>query len=101
MSMEIYERFVKACPEAAKAVRLEKPLVFKGADGEPIEVKLIVNLHLNLTTAAGSVRIAKPVECLIIPGDSTEFLLGNDVLNMLGIDVSRQLDLLVANAMRD
>ncbi|KAE8987400.1 hypothetical protein PR002_g22063 [Phytophthora rubi] len=101
MSMEIYERFVKACPEAAKAVRLEKPLVCKGADGEPIEVKLIVNLHLNLTTAAGSVRIAKPVECLIIPGDSTEFLLGNDVLNMLGIDVSRQLDLLVANAMRD
>ncbi|KAE9267331.1 hypothetical protein PF008_g31381 [Phytophthora fragariae] len=101
MSMEIYEQFVMACPEAAKAVRLEKPLVCNGADGEPIEVKLIVNLHLKLTTAAGSVRIAKPVECLIIPGDSTEFLLGNDVLNMLGIDVSRQLDPLVANATRD
>ncbi|GMF51008.1 unnamed protein product [Phytophthora fragariaefolia] len=101
MRMPIYDRFVKAGPEAAKLVRLEKPLSYKGADGKPIEVKMIVNLHLKLATAAGSVRIAKPVECLIIRCGSTEFLLGNDVLNMLGIDVSRQLDLLVANEMGD
>ncbi|OWY99161.1 hypothetical protein PHMEG_00029891, partial [Phytophthora megakarya] len=101
MSMMIYERFVKNCPEAEKAVRLEEPLICKGADGQPIEVKMTVNLHLKLTTVAGTVRIAKPVECLVIPGDSTEFLLGNDVLTMLGIDVLRQLDLLVANTTRD
>lgn len=100
MSMMVYGQFVKACPEAEQAVRLEEPLTCKGADGKPIEVKMTVNLHLKLTTAAGSVRIAKPVECLVIPGDSTEFLLGIDLLTMLGIDVLRQLDMLVANAMR-
>ncbi|ETP03553.1 hypothetical protein F441_19495, partial [Phytophthora nicotianae CJ01A1] len=35
-----------------------------------------------------------PVECLNISGDSSEFLLGNDLLLKLGIDVKRQLDLL-------
>ncbi|KAG3239380.1 hypothetical protein PI124_g15680 [Phytophthora idaei] len=100
MSIIVYEKFVKACPEV-KAVKLEEPFTCKGADGKPIEVKMIVNLHLRLRTVAGSVRIAKPVECLIIPGDATEFLLGNDVLTMLGIDVYEQLDLLVTNAAQD
>jgi hypothetical protein len=97
MSMTVYEKFVTACPEV-QAVRLEEPLMCSGADGKLIEVNMTVNLHLRLRTVAGSVRIAKPVECLIIPGDTDEFLLGNDVLTMLGIDVQLQLDLFVANA---
>ncbi|GMF38556.1 unnamed protein product [Phytophthora fragariaefolia] len=101
MSMEIYERFGKACPAAVKVVRLEKPLACKGADDKSIEVKMIVNLHLKLTTAARSVRIAKPDECLVIPDDSMEFLLGNDVFSLLGIAVPRQLDLLVGITIRD
>ncbi|GMG15129.1 unnamed protein product [Phytophthora fragariaefolia] len=100
MSVKVYEQFVEACPESEQAVELEEPRTCKGADGNTIEVKMTVKLHLKLTTAAGSVRIAKPVECLVIPGDSTEFLLGNDLLTTLGIDVLRQLDMLVANAMR-
>ncbi|GMF42819.1 unnamed protein product [Phytophthora fragariaefolia] len=39
-------------------------------------------------------------KCLVTPGDSTEFLLGNDLLTTLGIDMLRQLDMLVAHAMR-
>ncbi|EEY62036.1 uncharacterized protein PITG_22437 [Phytophthora infestans T30-4] len=62
---------------------------------------MVVNLQLRLRTSAGSVRISKPVECLIIPGDAAEFLLGNDVLTMLGIDVQRQLDMFVANAVQN
>jgi len=99
MSMTVYEKFVTACPEV-QAVRLEEPLTCSGADGKLIEVNMTVNLHLRLRTVAGSVRIAKLVECLIIPGDTDEFLLGNDVLTMLGIDVQRQLDLFVVNAMQ-
>ncbi|KAE8997590.1 hypothetical protein PR001_g19545 [Phytophthora rubi] len=97
MSMTVYEEFVKVCPEV-RAVSLEEPLTCKGADGKPIEVNMTIQVHLRLRTVAGSVRIAKPVECLIIPGDADEFLLGNDVLTMLGIDGQRQLDLFVANA---
>ncbi|POM59361.1 hypothetical protein PHPALM_31918 [Phytophthora palmivora] len=89
----------RACPEV-EVTRLEEPLVCKGADGKPIEVKTVVSLHLRLRTMAGSVRIAKPVECLIIPGDADELLLGNDVLTMLRIYVQRQLDLFVANAIQ-
>eukprot|EP00644_Phytophthora_capsici_P003290 jgi/Phyca11/103042/e_gw1.7.419.1 len=96
MSMSIFEEFVKVCPEV-EIVKLKEPLDCTGADGKPIEVTETVNLHLRVRTVAGSVRIAKPVECLIIPGDASEFLLGNDVLTMLGIDVHRELDLLVAN----
>ncbi|KAG3095918.1 hypothetical protein PI125_g16132 [Phytophthora idaei] len=60
------------------------------ADGTSILVKL----KLKLRTIAGFVHIAEPVERLIIPGDSGEFLLGNDLLLMLGIDVERQIDML-------
>ncbi|KAJ8524884.1 hypothetical protein ON010_g16232 [Phytophthora cinnamomi] len=52
-------------------------------------------------TTAGSVRIANPVEGLIIPGDTNEFLLGDEVLTMLGINVQKQLELLVANAIQN
>ncbi|KAL3668886.1 hypothetical protein V7S43_006175 [Phytophthora oleae] len=40
------------------------------------------------------VHIAEPVECLLIPGTSGEFVLGNDLLCMLWIDVERLMDLL-------
>ncbi|GMF12829.1 unnamed protein product [Phytophthora lilii] len=96
MSMTVYERLMEACPEV-EAVKMEEPFTCKGPDGKLIDVTIIVNLHLRLRTVAGSVRITKPVECLIIPGDSPEFLLGNDVLTMLGIDVYEQLDTLAAN----
>ncbi|OWY93212.1 hypothetical protein PHMEG_00037473, partial [Phytophthora megakarya] len=100
MSRTIWEKFVKVCPEV-KAVQLKEPPDCRGADGKSIKVEWIVNLHLRLRTAAGSVRIAKPVECLIIPGDADEFLLGNDVLTMLGIDVQRQLEFLVAGTVKN
>ncbi|KAK1947592.1 Retrovirus-related Pol polyprotein from transposon opus [Phytophthora citrophthora] len=100
ISRTVWERFVKVCPEV-KAVQLKEPLDCRGADGKSIEMKWIVNLHLRLGAAAGSVRITKPVEFLIIPGDADEFLLGNDMLTMLGIDVQRQLELLVAGTVQN
>ncbi|KAJ8577678.1 hypothetical protein ON010_g1529 [Phytophthora cinnamomi] len=51
-----------------RVVTLEEPLTYKGADGMPIEVNMSLQLHLRLRTVARS------------------------------IDVERQLDLLVANA---
>ncbi|GMF66217.1 unnamed protein product [Phytophthora lilii] len=64
------------------------------ADGTTIIVNWIVHLKVKLRTIAGFVHIAKPVECLIIPGDSGEFLLGNDLLLSLDIDVDRKFDML-------
>ncbi|ETK74038.1 hypothetical protein L915_19092 [Phytophthora nicotianae] len=64
------------------------------ADNTSVYVNWTVKLNVRLSTIAGNVHVAEPVECLNIPGDSGEFLLGNDLLLKLGIDVKRQLDLL-------
>ncbi|OWZ08865.1 hypothetical protein PHMEG_00018526 [Phytophthora megakarya] len=78
MSMTVYKEFMKVCPE------LDQPLTCKGANGKPITVTMIVNLHLRLRTVAGRTLIR----------------LGNDMLKMLGIGVQRQLDLFVANVLQ-
>ncbi|GMF21916.1 unnamed protein product [Phytophthora lilii] len=59
-----------------------------------IDARVIDAFEGELRTIAGFVHIAKPVKCLIIPGDSGEFLLGNDLLLSLGIDADRQIDML-------
>ncbi|GMG18191.1 unnamed protein product [Phytophthora fragariaefolia] len=53
-------------------------------------------LKLSLMTAAGPVNILQPVACLILDNKEDEFLLGNDVLKALGINVECQLELLAA-----
>jgi hypothetical protein len=68
-------------------------------DGASILVNVLVELRLSLSTAAGRVKISEPVECLVIPGDSKEFLLGKDVLKSFGIDVERQIEQLAAKSM--
>ncbi|KAE8989439.1 hypothetical protein PR002_g21447 [Phytophthora rubi] len=54
----------------------------------------MTNLKLSLMTAAGPVNILKPVPCLILDNEDDGFLLGDDVLKALGIDIERQLELL-------
>ncbi|GMF42397.1 unnamed protein product [Phytophthora fragariaefolia] len=61
--------------------------------GRILSVSEVVYLRLSLRTAAGPVNIHSSVECLILDGHD-EFLLGRDVLSMLGIDIGRQLELL-------
>jgi hypothetical protein len=53
----------------------------------------------NCGSRAGRVKISEPVEWLVIPGDSKEFLLGKDVLKSFGIDVERQIEQLAAKSM--
>ncbi|KAE8981747.1 hypothetical protein PR001_g23913 [Phytophthora rubi] len=71
------------------------------ADGSSVWVNWTVKINLRLRTIAGNVHIAESVECLIIPGSSGEFLLGNDLLLKLGIDVERQIDLLAVPLVAD
>ncbi|GMF16699.1 unnamed protein product [Phytophthora fragariaefolia] len=66
----------------------------KMADAVIIFVEWTMKLRLRLRTIAGMVHVAELVECLLIPGSSGEFLLGNELLLLLGIGVERQLDLL-------
>eukprot|EP00644_Phytophthora_capsici_P019484 jgi/Phyca11/133032/e_gw1.302.5.1 len=49
-----------------------------------------VTLDIVLQTAAGTGRLHE-VTCLIMEGSESDFLLGNDTLVSLGIDVNHQL----------
>ncbi|KAG3118917.1 hypothetical protein PI125_g2467 [Phytophthora idaei] len=53
-------------------------------------------LHLLIHTAAGPVEPISTVAVLIVDIGDDEFIVGNDLLNALGIDVDRQLEMLVA-----
>ncbi|KAE9160861.1 hypothetical protein PF005_g31474, partial [Phytophthora fragariae] len=80
-----------------QAEPLQKPVVGKAVGGHDVEARESVRLHIRLHTAAGPVEPADPVTCLIIEEDEDEFIVGNDVLLSLGIDVSRQLEQLAGN----
>uniref|UniRef100_H3H596 Uncharacterized protein n=1 Tax=Phytophthora ramorum TaxID=164328 RepID=H3H596_PHYRM len=49
-------------------------------------------LHLLIHTAAGPVEPMNAVDVLIVDVDDDEFIIGNDLLMTLGIDVDRQLE---------
>ncbi len=51
-----------------------------------------VRVQLTLRTAAGLVEIVEPFVCLIYEGEGDEFLVGEDLLMELGIDVNAQLE---------
>ncbi|GMF21819.1 unnamed protein product [Phytophthora fragariaefolia] len=50
-------------------------------------------LHLLLHTAAGPVEPVNAVDVLIADAEDDEFIVGNDLLTSLGIDVDRQLEM--------
>ncbi|KAE9124086.1 hypothetical protein PF005_g6118 [Phytophthora fragariae] len=57
-----------------------------------VEARESVRLQVRLHTAAGPVKPAESVTCLVIEEEEDEFIVGNDVLLSLGIEVSRQLE---------
>ncbi|OWZ13400.1 hypothetical protein PHMEG_00013278 [Phytophthora megakarya] len=77
---------------------LQKAVVGKAVGGHDVEAREAVRLQIRLHTAAGPVEPADLVTCLIIEEDEDEFIVGNDVLLSLGIDVSRQLEQLAGNS---
>jgi hypothetical protein len=63
-----------------------------------IEAHEAAHIRVRINTAAGTVEIVDPVECLVIDGHEDEFIVGSDLLRSLGIDVDRQLEKLAERA---
>ncbi|POM77994.1 Hypothetical protein PHPALM_4542, partial [Phytophthora palmivora] len=80
---------------AVKLTRLNTPMLIVGVAKHEIVCSASVQVRVLLNTAAGAVAIHDPVECLVIDDDEPEFILGQDLLKTLGIDVDRQLEQLV------
>ncbi|POM69893.1 Hypothetical protein PHPALM_13794 [Phytophthora palmivora] len=80
-----------------KLTDLTEEVKVKTAGGLIIRANSSIEVELKIHTAAGPVCLTMPVKCLIIDEDEDEFIIGKDVLTMLGIDVDRQLEQLVTN----
>ncbi|GMF38610.1 unnamed protein product [Phytophthora fragariaefolia] len=55
-------------------------------------------LHVRIHTAVGPVELTNAVDVLIMDVDDNEFIIGNNLLTSLGIDVGRQLEQLATRS---
>ncbi|GMF51975.1 unnamed protein product [Phytophthora fragariaefolia] len=70
---------------------LPHPVEATVAGGSTVICQDVVTVDIVLQTAVGTVHL-REVKCLIMEGSETDFLLGNDTLVSLGIDVNHQLE---------
>ncbi|KAF1332443.1 hypothetical protein FI667_g3535, partial [Globisporangium splendens] len=78
-------------------VGLKTPVDMKMADGRTITCDKECSVDLQISTAAGQVHI-RNVNCLILEGDEEEFLLGNDTLKSMDIDVGQMIEQLAGTS---
>ncbi|KAE8879026.1 hypothetical protein PF010_g29905 [Phytophthora fragariae] len=84
-----------------KTATLARPIVCETVGKHKILAQRSVLLQIMLHTAAGPVRPVKPYEVLVIDEDEDEFILGEDILNDLGISIDRQLEQLAERTSAD
>ncbi|OWZ15878.1 hypothetical protein PHMEG_00010406 [Phytophthora megakarya] len=77
---------------SAKLEPLSNPIPAKGVGNTELNATATISVSILIHTAAGPVRPAEMFECLVIDVDEDEFLLGQDILKALGIDIDRQLE---------
>ncbi|OWZ00784.1 hypothetical protein PHMEG_00027953 [Phytophthora megakarya] len=75
---------------------LDTPVQSLTFGGHLVVANQKTSLHVRIHTAAGAVEPAEPVKCLIVEANDNEFMIGKDLLGILGIDVDRQLELLAS-----
>ncbi|KAE9176675.1 hypothetical protein PF005_g24819 [Phytophthora fragariae] len=99
MSEKTFMRLKEKCP-FVECVEFEEPIPCTTVGGD-VEVNRAVNVHVTLRTAAGPMSIGSPVQCVIVPGELDEFIIGMEVLASLGIDVDRDLEVVASQGQPD
>lgn len=79
---------------SVKSEKLDTPVKNQAFGSNWITADRKAKLHLLIHTAAGPVEPVSAVDVLIVDVDDDEFIVGNDLLTALGIDVDRQLEML-------
>ncbi|GMF12467.1 unnamed protein product [Phytophthora lilii] len=75
--------------------KMATPVQVEVADGRLVECKEKCEVDAQLLTAAGPVRLRK-LSCVVLDGDTDEFLVGDTALKSLGINVDKLLEQLAA-----
>eukprot|EP00644_Phytophthora_capsici_P015296 jgi/Phyca11/113379/e_gw1.24.208.1 len=84
-----------------KTTTLTSPIICETVGKHKILASRSVLLRIMLHTAAGPVRPVKPYEVLVIDEDEEEFIMGEDILTDLGINIDRQLEQLAEKTAAD
>ncbi|KAG1708148.1 hypothetical protein DVH05_024831 [Phytophthora capsici] len=94
---EEYLRELQAIAPSIQASKLDQPVPVELAGGKFEYCHSACMVDLLLDTKADPVHVRR-VNCLILPGAETEFLLGDDLLKALRIDVDNMMEQLAAGS---
>ncbi|KAE8989490.1 hypothetical protein PR003_g9976 [Phytophthora rubi] len=83
---------LRAIDATLKAERLDTPVRGQAFGSTWVMAEWKVELHVLIHTAAGPVEQMDAVDVLIADVDDDEFIVGNDLLTTLGINVDQQLE---------
>lgn len=72
---------------------MDQPITYENVNGYSEKAHECVSVRIRIHTAAGKVTPLEIFDCLVIDGKEGEFILGNDILQSLGINVDHQLEL--------
>ncbi|GMF57956.1 unnamed protein product [Phytophthora fragariaefolia] len=81
---------------SVETITLDTPILNQTFGWRWVSANKKTNLHVMIHTAARPVEPMGAVEVLIVGVDDDEFIIGIDLLTLLGIDVNRQLEQLAA-----
>ncbi|DAZ99628.1 TPA: LOW QUALITY PROTEIN: hypothetical protein N0F65_001456 [Lagenidium giganteum] len=73
---------------------LDKRIHSQPVGGAILTCTQAIQVQITIHTAAGKATIAEPWPCVIMESHEDELILGLDLLNTLGINVARQLEML-------
>ncbi|RLO04139.1 hypothetical protein DYB28_007046 [Aphanomyces astaci] len=74
-----------------QVVKLAAPFVGTACNQMPFEASSYVDLTLTMQTAAGPVKVPGKRRCYVV-NDGDEFLVSDDTLKTIGIDIDRLLE---------
>ena len=92
---------LKSLDPTAEALPLSTPIECYTVGGHKMVATEYVRVKILIHTAAGPVSPSQPFDCLLLSVDEDEFILGQDILTGLGIDVNRQLEQLAGSPTED
>ncbi|GMF20447.1 unnamed protein product [Phytophthora fragariaefolia] len=83
---------------SVQAEALDVPIVNQTFGSLTVTARQKAKLHVRIHTAVGPVELMNAVDVLIMDGNDNEFIIGNNLLTSLGIDVGRQLEQLATRS---
>ncbi|RHY99539.1 hypothetical protein DYB31_016428 [Aphanomyces astaci] len=82
---------LQALQPQLQVVKLAAPFVGTACNQMPFEASSYVDLTLTMQTAAGPVKVPGKRRCYVV-NDGDEFLVSDDTLKTIGIDIDRLLE---------